>query len=38
MAAEIAHIPDFDHKIVARLILEIQREVDAVRGACWFEL
>ena len=31
VTAEIAHIANFDHQIVARLVLEIEREIDAVR-------
>ena len=30
MAAQIAHVTDLDHEIVARLVLDIQREVHAV--------
>ena len=30
VAAEIAHVADLDHQIVARLVLDIEREVHAV--------
>ena len=31
VAAEIAHVADLDHQIVARLLLDVEREVHAVR-------